>query len=145
MNMIDQKQALVVCFAKTGSVKFEASFLNLPNLKANRYGVHRFTSSGMLHCVDWYRIASVLKALSAAIVTTILSKKSFNLDCLTMTILGLRSSKRRSLVFLSSCVCRIESAHAPPHRQRDNIKKEKVFISPQNVTSQNLSRTAVIT
>jgi hypothetical protein len=74
-----------------------------------------------------------------------LSKKSFNLDCLTMTILGLRSSKRRSLVFLSSCLCRIESAHAPPHRQRDNIKKEKVFISRQNVTSQNLIRTAVRT
>jgi len=32
--------------------------------------VHRCTSSRMLHCVDWYRVASVPKALSAVIVTT---------------------------------------------------------------------------
>ena len=51
MSMIDQKQTLVVCFVKTNSVKFVASPLNVPNLKANLYGVHnRFTDSRLRGC-----------------------------------------------------------------------------------------------
>ena len=51
MNMIDQKQALVVCSAKTNNVNFVASFLNLSVLKSNRFGVHkRFTDSRLRGC-----------------------------------------------------------------------------------------------